>query len=149
MIGIGFTSQLSFAAASRTALLRRVLSSVLSVAVLAVLTSGCVANTASTDADADRSEQVDALFSRFTDGVQPGVAVMVIRDGEVVTACQQACPSNAISFGNVKERSSVTAALVKQGEEQNRAYHALQELNTRSAVTYLAQVRRAKNEGVL
>lgn len=72
-----------------------------------------------------------------------------IRDGEVVTACQQACPSNAISFGNVREQSSVTAALAKQGEEQNRAYHALQELNTRPAVTYLAQVRRAKNEGVL
>ncbi len=84
MIEIGFTSQLSFAAVSRTALPRRVLSSVLSVAVLAVLTSGCVASTASTDADADRSEQVDALFSRFTDGAQPGVAVMVIRDGEVV-----------------------------------------------------------------
>ena len=66
----------------------------------------------------------------------------VIADGAVVTACQQACPSNAITFGNVKEESSMAVTKAKQGEE--RAYHALQELNTRPAVTYLAQVRREK-----
>jgi molybdopterin-containing oxidoreductase family iron-sulfur binding subunit len=64
----------------------------------------------------------------------------------VVTACQQACPSDAITFGNVRDTSSAAAQKAKQGEE--RAYHALQELNTRSAVTYLAQVRREENEGV-
>jgi molybdopterin-containing oxidoreductase family iron-sulfur binding subunit len=69
-----------------------------------------------------------------------------IGDGEVVTACQQACPSDAITFGNYKEESSSVSTLARQGED--RAYHALQELNTRPAVTYLAQVRREKNEGV-
>ncbi len=69
-----------------------------------------------------------------------------IADGAVVTACQQACPSDAIEFGNVRDTASVAVQKAKQGEE--RAYHALQELNTRSAVTYLAQVRREKNEGV-
>jgi len=69
-----------------------------------------------------------------------------IGDGEVVTACQQACPSDAIEFGNVRNSASVAAQKADQGED--RAYHALQELNTRSAITYLAQVRREKNEGV-
>ncbi len=69
-----------------------------------------------------------------------------IADGDVVTACQQACPSGAIEFGNVKDTASVAAQKAKQGED--RAYHALQELNTRPAVTYLAQVRREKLEGV-
>lgn len=69
-----------------------------------------------------------------------------IGDGEVVTACQQACPSDAITFGNYREESSSVSTLARQGED--RAYHALQELNTRPAVTYLAQVRREKNEGV-
>jgi Fe-S-cluster-containing dehydrogenase component/formylmethanofuran dehydrogenase subunit B len=68
-----------------------------------------------------------------------------IADGEVLTACQQACPSNAITFGNVKEESSMAVRQAKQGED--RAYHALQELNTRPAITYLAQVRREKIEG--
>ena len=69
-----------------------------------------------------------------------------IDDGEVVTACQQSCPSNAITFGNVKEESSMAVKEAKQGE--GRAYHTLQELNTRSAITYLAQVRREKTQGV-
>ena len=69
-----------------------------------------------------------------------------IGDGEVLTACQQACPSNAITFGNVREESSMAARQAKAGEQ--RAYSALQELNTRPAITYLAQVRREKIEGV-
>jgi len=68
-----------------------------------------------------------------------------IADGEVVTACQQACPSNAITFGNVKEESSMAVTQAKQGED--RAYHVLQELDTRPSITYLAQVRREKTEG--
>ncbi|MCA9504606.1 MAG: 4Fe-4S dicluster domain-containing protein [Spirochaetaceae bacterium] len=69
-----------------------------------------------------------------------------IADGEVLTACQQSCPTGAISFGNVRDASS---AVVKQAEQGgDRAYHALQILNTRSAITYLAQVRREENEGV-
>ncbi|MFK7898114.1 MAG: 4Fe-4S dicluster domain-containing protein [Myxococcota bacterium] len=69
----------------------------------------------------------------------------VIADGAVVTACQQACPSGAITFGNVKDTSSEAVQKQKQGED--RAYRSLQILNTRPAVTYLAQVRREENEG--
>jgi len=64
----------------------------------------------------------------------------------VVTACQQACPSDAITFGNVRDTTSAAAMKATQGAD--RAYHPLQELNTRSAVTYLAQVRREESEGV-
>ena len=70
----------------------------------------------------------------------------MIGDGEVVTACQQACPSGAIEFGNVRDKSSVAAQVASRADE--RAYHALQELNARPAVTYLAQVKRDKTEGV-
>jgi molybdopterin-containing oxidoreductase family iron-sulfur binding subunit len=69
-----------------------------------------------------------------------------IKDGAVVTACQQACPSGAIQFGNYRDESSELVKKVHEGED--RAYHALQILNARPGVTYLAQVRREKNEGV-
>ena len=68
-----------------------------------------------------------------------------IADGEVLTACQQTCPSEAITFGNVRDESSQAVQVAKQSED--RAYAALQILNTRSAVTYLAQVRRDENGG--
>jgi anaerobic selenocysteine-containing dehydrogenase/Fe-S-cluster-containing dehydrogenase component len=64
----------------------------------------------------------------------------------VVTACQQACPSDAITFGNTRDPSDDVVKSATAGE--NRAYHALQILNTRPGVTYLAQVRREKSEGV-
>ncbi|MEE8582172.1 MAG: molybdopterin-dependent oxidoreductase [Myxococcota bacterium] len=63
----------------------------------------------------------------------------LIADGEVVTACQQSCPTRAISFGNTLDGSS---QVVKKSHDPARAYHALHVLNTRPAVTYLAQVRR-------
>jgi molybdopterin-containing oxidoreductase family iron-sulfur binding subunit len=67
-----------------------------------------------------------------------------IRDGEVVTACQQACPTQAIQFGNLRDESS---QVVQKGGDAKRSYHALHMLNTRPAVTYLAKVRREPVEG--
>ena len=66
-----------------------------------------------------------------------------IADGEVVTACQQSCPADAISFGNAKDKKS---EVVKRGSDGARAFHALHSLNTRPAITYLAQVKRADDE---
>ena len=60
-----------------------------------------------------------------------------IRDGEIKTACQQACPSNAIVFGNLNDRKSKIVELVKQ----QRNYGLLEELGTRPRTTYLAVVR--------
>ncbi len=67
-----------------------------------------------------------------------------IRDGEVKTACQQACPTHAITFGNLRDDAS---KVVEAGNHPERSYHLLQELNTRPAITYLAQVTRDENEG--
>ena len=67
-----------------------------------------------------------------------------IKDGEVTTACAQACPTRAITFGNLKDTAS---AVVKAGSDPVRGYHALHELNTRPAVTYLAKVTRGSVEG--
>jgi molybdopterin-containing oxidoreductase family iron-sulfur binding subunit len=61
----------------------------------------------------------------------------------VKTACQQSCPSDAISFGNVRDTASAPAKRAVQGA--NRAYRALQVLNTRAAVTYLGKVRREES----
>ena len=59
-----------------------------------------------------------------------------LRDGDVTTACQQACPSQAIVFGNVHDPES----RVVKAKEDRRGYHVLEELNVRSSITYLAKV---------
>ncbi|WP_411905496.1 TAT-variant-translocated molybdopterin oxidoreductase [Rhizobium mayense] len=59
-----------------------------------------------------------------------------IRDGEIVTACQQACPTQAIAFGNVADPDSGVSRL-KAGF---RDYSLLEEANTRPRTTYLARI---------
>ncbi len=59
-----------------------------------------------------------------------------LKDGDVVTACQQACPSGAIVFGNVNDPESK----VVKAKENHRGYHVLEETNVRSSITYLAKV---------
>ncbi|MEM9175004.1 MAG: molybdopterin-dependent oxidoreductase [Myxococcota bacterium] len=68
-----------------------------------------------------------------------------INDADIQAACQQTCASQAMTFGNLREEESLVVQTAKAGK--NRAYHPLQILNTRSAVTYLAQVRRDENGG--
>ena len=59
-----------------------------------------------------------------------------IADGEIRTACQQVCPTRAIVFGNILDRSSQVSALKAQPHD----YGLLTELNTRPRTTYLAHV---------
>ena len=60
-----------------------------------------------------------------------------IRDGEVVTACQAACPARAITFGDLNDKTSRVAKL----KDDPRNYGMLAELNTRPRTTYLAKIR--------
>ena len=60
-----------------------------------------------------------------------------IRDGEIVTACQHACPAEAIVFGNINDTHSRVATL----KADPRNYALLGEVNTRPRTTYLAGVR--------
>jgi len=59
-----------------------------------------------------------------------------IADGEIVTACQQACPTDAIIFGNINDPNSRIAK--KKAEE--REYQVLADLNFRPRTTYTAGV---------
>jgi molybdopterin-containing oxidoreductase family iron-sulfur binding subunit len=65
-----------------------------------------------------------------------------VRDGEVQTACQAACPTEAIVFGDIGDRESRVAKL--KADPLN--YGLLTELNTRPRTTYLATVRNSNPE---
>ncbi len=65
-----------------------------------------------------------------------------IRDGEVVTACQGACPTQAISFGDISDPDNHVAKLKMQPHH----YVLLEELNTRPRTTYLAKLRNPNPE---
>lgn len=65
-----------------------------------------------------------------------------IRDGEVVTACQAACPAEAIVFGNINDKTSKVAQL--KGEPMN--YGLLAELNTQPRTSYLGTLRNPNPE---
>ena len=65
-----------------------------------------------------------------------------IRDGDVKTACQQACPAGAIEFGDLRDASEPR----RKGEGRSRNYALLEELNTKPRTTYLAKVRNPNPE---
>ena len=63
-----------------------------------------------------------------------------VRDGEVVTACQGACPTQAIVFGNIRDPKSQVARL-KDSKQSPLNYSLLAELNTLPRTSYLARLR--------
>lgn len=65
-----------------------------------------------------------------------------IRDGEVVTACQAACPAEAIVFGDINDKESQVAKL----KATPLNYGLLTDLNTRPRTTYLARLRNPNPE---
>ena len=65
-----------------------------------------------------------------------------MRDGAVRTACQEVCPSNAISFGDRNDPKSEIHHTVENKETRDpRGYQALDFLGVRPSITYLAKVR--------
>jgi MoCo/4Fe-4S cofactor protein with predicted Tat translocation signal len=65
-----------------------------------------------------------------------------VRDGEIVTACEAVCPAQAISFGNINDKSSRVA----NWKASPRDYTLLAELNTRPRTSYLARLRNPNPE---
>jgi molybdopterin-containing oxidoreductase family iron-sulfur binding subunit len=60
-----------------------------------------------------------------------------LKDGDVVTACQQACPTEAIVFGNLNDPDAKVTRL----QQNARAYSVLDDLNTRPRTKHLAKLR--------
>jgi MoCo/4Fe-4S cofactor protein with predicted Tat translocation signal len=65
-----------------------------------------------------------------------------IKDGDIQTACQQVCPAQAITFGDVNDLNSVVA----RNKAEPRNYGMLSDLNTRPRTTYLAALRNPNPE---
>ena len=65
-----------------------------------------------------------------------------LKDGEIQTACQQSCPSQAIVFGDLNDKNSK----VRQAFEEKNAYSLLEELNTKPAVKYKTKIRNNQNK---
>jgi molybdopterin-containing oxidoreductase family iron-sulfur binding subunit len=68
--------------------------------------------------------------------VQADIENRPVREGEVTTACQQACPAHAISFGNLADPASAVA----RQRKSPRNYSLLAEQGTRPRTTYLARI---------
>ena len=69
-------------------------------------------------------------------------AQRAIQDGEIKTACQETCPTDAIVFGDLNDKKSRVAALHKL----ERSYQLLGEFNNRPRVQYLARITNPNKE---
>jgi molybdopterin-containing oxidoreductase family iron-sulfur binding subunit len=74
--------------------------------------------------------------------IQSEVEGRQVHDGEIVTACQSVCPTEAIVFGNINDPNSKVAKL----KALERDYSLLGELNTRPRTTYLSALRNPNPE---
>ena len=60
-----------------------------------------------------------------------------VQDGSVTTACAESCPSNAITFGDLNDKGSQVNSI----SENNRSYHALEEIGVKPNIYYMTKVR--------
>ncbi len=74
--------------------------------------------------------------------IRSGLEDRAIQEGEVLTACQQSCPTGSIVFGNLNDPNSA----VNEARANDRRYNMLAELNTKPRTSYLARVRNPNPE---
>lgn len=65
-----------------------------------------------------------------------------VKDGEILTACQSVCPTEAIVFGNINDKESKVSKL----KAEQRNYSMVEDLNTKPRTTYLAALRNPNPE---
>jgi len=75
--------------------------------------------------------------AQIRSGQRPGSVSAVLPDGEIETACQQACPTEAIVFGDLSDKDSRVARM----HEDRRSYALLPEMYTKPRNRFLARVR--------
>ena len=74
--------------------------------------------------------------------IRSNIEDRAIQEGEVLTACQQACPSGSIVFGNMNDPGSA----INKSRSNDRKYNMLAELNTKPRTSYLGRVRNPNPE---
>jgi molybdopterin-containing oxidoreductase family iron-sulfur binding subunit len=62
-----------------------------------------------------------------------------LEEGDVNTACAQACPTSAIVFGNVHDPNSKVSKLRKENEQRN--FYVIEQIHTLPNINYLAKIR--------
>ena len=83
-------------------------------------------------------EKCTFCIQRIVEGQQEAIQNGTEFNGSgIVTACQEACPANAIVFGNSNDAKSEVAGL----RESPLGYYSLEQLDTKPNVTYLAKLR--------
>jgi Fe-S-cluster-containing dehydrogenase component len=65
-----------------------------------------------------------------------------VMDGAIVTACAESCPSDAINFGDLNDSGSQVRAI----SENNRSYHALEEIGVKPNIYYMTKVRNVDSQ---
>ena len=63
-----------------------------------------------------------------------------VQDGDITPACAQTCPTQAITFGNLKDKESEVA----RKSQSPRGYTVFESLNTKPAITYMKKIKRAR-----
>jgi molybdopterin-containing oxidoreductase family iron-sulfur binding subunit len=66
----------------------------------------------------------------------------MLKDGDAVTACQQACPSKAITFGNAHDQGSMVSKI--RQENPQRGFYVLEQLHVLPNITYMAKIRNTE-----
>jgi molybdopterin-containing oxidoreductase family iron-sulfur binding subunit len=85
-------------------------------------------------------EKCTFCFQRIQEGkLKAKIQNRELKDGDVKSACQQACPTSAIVFGNVNDKSSQITQMRKDNTQ--RSYYVIEQIHTLPNINYLAKIR--------